>query len=130
MPARGGLAATATWDLVTEYPMTSMPGEGVAHFAAAAARLSAGALAVRPGFDAPGGLRSADMPRAVAEGRVAAADAFTGALAGEAAVFQLSALPFLAASPADTERLLRAARPAYTAALAGRGPAPALPPPP
>ncbi len=84
LPARGGLAAEAVWDLVTEYPMTSMPGEGVAHFAAAATRLSAGALAVRPGFDAPGGLRSADMLRAVAEGRVAAADAFTGALAGEA----------------------------------------------
>jgi TRAP-type transport system periplasmic protein len=121
LPARGGLAATATWDLVTEYPATSMPGEGVAHFAAAAARLSAGALAVRPGFDAPGGLRSADMLRAVAEGRVAAADAFTGALAGEAAVFQLSALPFLTASPADTERLLRAARPAYASALTSRG---------
>ena len=59
LQTRGGHAATATWDLVTEYPMTSMPGEGVAHFAAAAARLSAGMLAVRPGFDAPGGLRSA-----------------------------------------------------------------------
>ena len=53
--ARGGLAAGAVWDIVTEYPATSMPGEGVAHFAAAATRLSAGALAVRPGFDAPGG---------------------------------------------------------------------------
>jgi TRAP-type transport system periplasmic protein len=121
LPARGGLGATAAWDLVTDYPTTSMPGEGVAHFAPAATRLAAGALTVRPGFDAPGGIRSADMVRAVAEGRVAAADAFTGALAGEAAIFQLSALPFLTASPADTERLLRAARPAYAAALASRG---------
>ena len=83
LPARSGVAAMATWNLVTEYPATSMPGEGVAHFAAAATRLAAGALTVRPGFDAPGGLRSADTPRAVAEGRVAAADAFTGALAGK-----------------------------------------------
>ena len=121
LPAGLGTAAGATWNLVTEYPMAAMPGEGVAHFAVTATRLTAGALTVRPGFDAPGGIRSADMVRAVAEGRLAAADAFTGALAGEAAIFQLSALPFLTASPADTERLLRAARPAYTAALASRG---------
>jgi len=121
VPARGLVAAGTTWSLVTEYPMTAMPGEGVAHFAAAATRLSGGALTVRPGFDAPGGLRSAAMLRAVSEGRVEAADAFTGALGGEAAIFQLSALPFLTASPADTERLLQVARPAYDAALASRG---------
>ena len=120
-PMRGGLAAGAAWAFVTEHPATAMPSEGVAHFAEAATRLSGGALAIRPGFEAPGGLRSASMLRAVSEGRVEAADAFTGALAGEAVVFQLSALPFLTASPADTERLLRAARPAYAAALASRG---------
>ncbi|MBR0644116.1 TRAP transporter substrate-binding protein [Plastoroseomonas hellenica] len=114
-------AAEPTWTLATEYPRTAMPGEGVAHFAAAATRLAAGALTVTPGFDAPNGLRSAAMLRAVAEGRIEAADAFTGALGGEAAIFQLSALPFLTASAADTERLLRVARPAYRAALAARG---------
>ena len=113
--------AGAAWRIVTEYPATAMPGEGIAQFAEAATRLSAGALAVRPGYDAPDGLRSAGMLRAVAAGQVEAADAFTGALAGEAAVFQLSALPFLTGSPADTARLLRAARPAYERALAARG---------
>lgn len=121
LAGNGSAAAETAWTLATEYPMAAIPGEGVAHFAAAATRLSAGALAVRPGFDAPGGLRSAAMLRAVSEGRVEAADAFTGALAGEAPIFQLSALPFLTASSADTERLLRAARPAYAAALASRG---------
>ncbi|MBV1799448.1 TRAP transporter substrate-binding protein DctP [Siccirubricoccus sp. G192] len=116
-PAR----AQAAWRMVTEYPATAMPGEGLAHFASTMSRLSAGALAVRPGFDASEGLRSAGMLRAVAEGRVEAADAFTGALAGEAPVFGISALPFLTASTADTARLLQAARPAYRAALAGRG---------
>ncbi|HEY4250683.1 MAG TPA: TRAP transporter substrate-binding protein DctP [Roseomonas sp.] len=113
--------AEAAWTLATEYPRTAMPGEGVQHFAEAATRLAAGALTVTPGFDAPQGLRSAAMPGAVADGRIAAADAFTGALGSEAAIFQLSALPFLTASAADTERLLRAARPAYQAALAARG---------
>ena len=120
LPARGVWAATE-WRIVTEYPANAMPGEGIAHFASAATQLSAGALTVTPSFDAPDGLRSAAMVRASAEGRVQAADAFTGALAGDGAIFQLSALPFLTASGEDTARLLRAARPAYAAALDVRG---------
>ena len=42
-------------------------------------------------------------------------------LGGEAALFQLSALPFLTESTADTVRLLAAARPAYEAALSALG---------
>ena len=119
-PARRAHAAAA-WRIATEYPATAMPGEGAAHFAEAATRGAAGALAVRALFDGPDGLRSALMPRAVAEGRVEAADAFTGALVGEAPLFGLSALPVLTASPADTARLLAAARPFYEAALRERG---------
>jgi TRAP-type C4-dicarboxylate transport system substrate-binding protein len=113
--------AATEWRIVTEYPASAMPGEGITHFAEAATRLSAGAITIRPAHDAPDGLRSATMIRAVAESRVEAADAFTGALAGEAAIFQLSALPFLTASGEDTARLLRVARPAYAAALEARG---------
>jgi TRAP-type C4-dicarboxylate transport system substrate-binding protein len=118
----GGTRARAagTWRIVTEYPATAIPGEGIAAFAASVTALSGGELTVQPGFDAPGGMRSAAMPGAVADGRLAAADAFTGALADEAPIFQLSALPFLTASAADTLRLLRAARPSYQRALAAR----------
>ena len=118
--ARPARAATV-WRMVTEYPATAIPGEGVAHFAEAVAQLSGGALSIDPGYDAAGGLRSAAMLGAVAEGRLQAADAFTGALGGAAPIFQLSALPFLTATTADTARLLAAARPAYSAALTGRG---------
>ncbi len=114
-------SAQRSWRIVTEYPATAMPGEGIATFAESATRLAAGALTVTPAYDAPDGIRSATMIQAVAEGRVEAADAFTGALANEAAIFQLSALPFLTASTADTARLLAAARPAYDAALGARG---------
>ncbi len=113
--------ASAAWRIVTEYPATAISGEGITAFAAATSRLSDGALLVEPGFDAPDGLRSAGMIRAVGDGRVEAADAFTGALGGEAALFQLSALPFLTASAADTARLLAAARPGYEAALSAHG---------
>lgn len=114
-------AAPAEWSIVTEYPRTAMPGEGVAHFAEAATRLAAGDVTIAPGFDAPNGLRSAGMLAAVAAGQPQAADAFTGALGGQEALFQLSALPFLTGSAEDTTRLLRIARPAYEAALAKRG---------
>lgn len=116
-PAR----AAAAWRIATEYPATAMPGEGITHFAEAATRLAGGALTVTPAPDAPDGLRSAAMLRAVAEGRIAAADAFTGAMAKDAPIFQLSALPFLTASAADAARLLDLARPAYARALAAQG---------
>lgn len=112
--------AAAAWRIVTEYPASAIPGEGITAFAEAATRLSKGAVAVTPGFDGPDGLRSATMMRTVAAGRVQAADAFTGALAGEDPVFGLSALPFLTASDADARRLWLAAEPAYRALLAAR----------
>ena len=117
LPAR----ATELWRIITEYPATAMPGEGVAVFASDATALSNGTLTVATGFDAPGGIRSAAMLDAVAQGKVAAADAFTGALADVAPIFQISALPFLTASAGDTGKLLAAARPAYQKELAARG---------
>ncbi len=113
-PAR----AAAGWRIATEYPASAIPGEGVAYFAHAAGLAG---FDVQPGFDAPGGLRSAGMLRAVAAGQPEAADAFTGALAADGPVFEVSSLPFLTGSPADTARLLHAARPAYERALAMRG---------
>ncbi len=114
-------AAPERWTIGTEYPASAISGEGIAAFATAATALSSGALDVQPRFDAPGGLRSAAMLEAVANGTITAADAFTGALSGAAPIFQLSALPFLTRSATDTARLLSLARPAYRGALAARG---------
>lgn len=113
--------AQTPWRIATEYPAGAMPGEGIAAFAAAATRLSAGALAVTPLFDAPEGMRSARMLEAVAGGRIEAADAFTGAMAANGPLFLLSSLPFLTASHADARRLYDLARPGYAAALAAGG---------
>ena len=89
-PAR---AEAAEWGIATEYPATAMPGEGIAFFAETVNQEAHGILGVRPAFDAPDGLRSAKMPAAVGQGKPEAADAFTGAMAGLAPIFQLSALP-------------------------------------
>jgi TRAP-type C4-dicarboxylate transport system substrate-binding protein len=104
------------WEGATEYPAGAMPAEGLVRLAEAARP-----LAITPRFDAPEGVRSAAMPRAVAAGRFAIGDAFAGALGPLDAVFLLSSLPFLATSAAEAKRLLAAARPAYAAALAAQG---------
>jgi TRAP-type C4-dicarboxylate transport system substrate-binding protein len=108
-------AQPAGWTVATEYPATSIPGEGVTHFAAAA---TARGLAVTAAADGPGGYRSAAALAALSEGRFAAVDAFAGALAAVDPVFLLSSLPFLTASHADAARLRDLAKPYYVAALA------------
>lgn len=108
----GPQPAAGAWTAATEYPAGAMPAEGLVRLAEAAKP-----LVIAPAFDAPGGVRSAAMPRAVAEGRFAIGDAFAGALGALDPVFLLSSLPFLATSAAEAKRLLVAARPAYQDAL-------------
>jgi TRAP-type C4-dicarboxylate transport system substrate-binding protein len=100
------------WVAATEYPAGAMPAEGLVRLAEAARP-----MLIEPAFDAPQGVRSAGMPRAVAEGKFAIGDAFAGALGALDPIFLLSSLPFLATSAAEAKRLLAAARPAYQAAL-------------
>lgn len=114
LPAR----AAARWTMATEYPATAMPGEGIAFFARAAGERSDGQLAITT---EAGGPRSAELPDAVASGRLQAACAFTGALANATPLLGLSALPFLTGSATDAAKLLVVARPAYAATLAARG---------
>ncbi|PZW50794.1 TRAP-type C4-dicarboxylate transport system substrate-binding protein [Humitalea rosea] len=112
-------AATASWTIATEYPPTSLPGEGITAFAETVTR--SGALTVLAAHSAPGGLRSAGMPAAVLDGRVAAADAFAGQLATAMPLLGLFGLPFLTASAADAWRLWTLARGQVDALLTARG---------
>jgi len=113
--------AQAVWDMATEYPQSAMPGLGVTTFAKHVAEKSAGKLQIRPSFDASGGIRSAGMLAAIADGRVQAGDAFAGALEAEDAIFALPSLPFLVTSIADARRLADLARPFLAAALQNKG---------
>src|SRR6266853_4086263 len=113
--------AQTVWDMATEYPQSAMPGVGVTTFAKHVAESSAGKLQIRPSFDASGGIRSAGMLAAIAEGRVQAGDAFAGALEAEDAIFALPSLPFLVTSIADARRLAELARPFLATALQNKG---------
>jgi TRAP-type C4-dicarboxylate transport system substrate-binding protein len=106
------------WQLANEYPATSLPGEGDAFFAKLVAEKTRGKVAITPVPDAKLGFKSREQLAAVAEGKVAMADSFGGALAEGEPVFALASLPFLAADETQARSLLAAARPAYEAAFA------------
>ncbi|MBW6396234.1 TRAP transporter substrate-binding protein DctP [Roseomonas sp. HJA6] len=111
-------AQTPGWTAASEYPATSIPGEGVTFFAEAATRRGVPVTAA-PG--APDGYRSAAAFTALAQGRFAVVDAFSGSLNAVDPMFLLSSLPFLTASYADAARLRDLARPHYAAAAEKQG---------
>lgn len=93
----GAFAAT-TLTMTTEYPATSMPGQGVSTFADLVRSKSAGQVVIDASFDAAKGIKSGDMIDAVETRKVDAGDAFAGALAAKYPLFGVSSLPFLADS--------------------------------
>jgi len=111
-------AQAVEWSMATEYPASSMSGEGLRFFAEALAKESGGRLVARPSFDAAAGVKSADMPAAVRDGRVMGGDAFAGGLGRLDPIFLLSSLPFVAATNSDARRLYDAARTTYARRLA------------
>ena len=110
-------AQAVEWSMATEYPASSMSGEGLRFFAETLARESGGRLAVKLSVDTAG-VKSADMPAAVRDGGVTGGDAFAGGLGRLDPIFLLSSLPFVAATNSDARRLYEAARSAYARRLA------------
>jgi TRAP-type transport system periplasmic protein len=111
--------SVARWVLANEYPPTSLPGEGDAFFARTVAERVAGKLVIDPQPDAKSGFKSREQLKAVAEGKLAMADSFAGALGDEHSFFLLSSLPFVAANADDARRLYDLAKPRYEAVLKG-----------
>ncbi len=105
-------AAGATWRMATEYPASAMPGEGLGTFADEVKARTAGAIEVKPSFDASAGVKSAQMPAAVKEGRLEGGDAFGGALGAVDPLFLLSSLPFTANDFDDAKALASCSQPA------------------
>ncbi len=114
----GQVNAQITWTMATEYPATSMPGEGLRFFAEAIARESGGRVVIDTRFDASSGIRSADMVAAIRDGKVNAGDAFAGAMGKLDPLFLLSSLPFLATTNDEAHRLTMVAQPSYARRLA------------
>src|ERR1044072_6328976 len=112
--------AQVTFDLINEYPATSLPGEADAFFAKLVSAKTEGRVAINPMPDAKSGLRTRDQLKAVSEGRFAMADSFGGALADDSPAFLLSSLPFVTPSVADARILFELALPLYETLFAER----------
>ncbi len=105
------------WALANEYPATSLPGEGDEAFAKLVADETQGSVSVVTMPDAKLGYKSREQLKAVADGKIAMADTFGGAIAEAEPVFGLASLPFIAPTIADARALYDAARPSYEAAF-------------
>jgi TRAP-type C4-dicarboxylate transport system substrate-binding protein len=114
-------AQAVVWQVINEYPASSISGEADAFFADAVKRKTDGRVTVEPVPDAKSGLRSRDQLKAVTDGRFAMADTFGGALGEESPVFLLSSLPFVTPTAKHARALYDAARPLYEKLFAERG---------
>ena len=103
-------AQAAPWTMATEYPATTVSGEGIALFASRLSEESGRRLAVAPAYEA---MKSADIVAAIREGKLAAGCAFAGALGRIDPMFLLPSLPFVMARESDARRLLDKARGLY-----------------
>jgi TRAP-type C4-dicarboxylate transport system substrate-binding protein len=108
------------WALANEYPANSLTAEGDAHFAGLVADATRGSLSIVTMPDAKLGYKSREQLAAVAEGKVAMADSFGGAIAADEPIFGLSSLPFVATGARQARALYDAARPAYERAFERR----------
>jgi len=105
------------WALANEYPATSLPGEGDEAFARLVADETHGRVSIITMPDGRMGYKSRDQLKAVADGKVAMADTFGGAISEAEPVFALASLPFIAPTIAEARALYDAARPSYEAAF-------------
>src|SRR5689334_8124841 len=99
------------WTLANEYPATSLPGEGDEFFAREAANLTEGRVSIVTMPDARMGYKSREQLAAVAQGKLAMADSFGGALGADEPLFALSSLPFAVNGIGGARALYDAARP-------------------
>jgi hypothetical protein len=88
-PFAVGQPSAARRVLANEYPATSLPGAGDIFFAKAVADRVAGKLVIDAQADAKSGFKSREQLKAVAEGKLAMADSFAGALGNENPFFLL-----------------------------------------
>ncbi|SKA24312.1 TRAP-type C4-dicarboxylate transport system, substrate-binding protein [Enhydrobacter aerosaccus] len=100
--------------MATEYPASTVSGEGIAFFADRLAEASHGRLGIAPSYDAALKLKSSEIVAAIRDGRLAAGCAFGGTLGGIDPLFLLSSLPFVTTTEAEARALLDRARPLYT----------------
>ena len=107
----------ATWDLSSEYPVSSLQGKTADYFAKAVAEKTGGEVEITVHHGAALGYKSVDHFDAVGDGALQAASSAFVFWTGIDPIFQLSSLPFLAPTSQDVHDLYELAKPEYEKVL-------------
>lgn len=110
-------AFAATWDLSSEYPVSSLQGKTADYFAKAVAEKTGGEVEITVHHGAALGYKSVDHFDAVGDGALQAASSAFVFWTGINPIFQLSSLPFLAPTAKDVHDLYELAKPDYEKVL-------------
>lgn len=113
-------AAAATWDMPTPYPDANFHTQNIVKFAEDVKQATKGAVEIK--IHSNGSLfKHPEIPKAVRGGQVPIGEFLVSSISNENPLFGIDAIPFLATSYADSQKLMKAARPAIEKALDAQG---------
>lgn len=113
-------AVAATWEMPTPYPEAEFHTKNIRQFAADVAEKSGGALTLNV-HSAQSLFKHPEIKRAVQTGQVQIAEMLMANLLNEDAIFGADAVPFLASSYEEAEKLWKLQRPLVEQRLAKQG---------
>lgn len=113
-------AVAATWDMPTPYPDANFHTQNIVQFAADVKQATNGAVDIK--VHSNGSLfKHPEIPKAVRGGQVPIGEFLISSISNENPLFGVDAIPFLATSYADSQKLMKAARPAIEKVLDAQG---------
>ena len=106
----GAASAQTQWDLPTNYGASAFHTRNIVQFAADVEKATGGSLKI---IVHPGGemIKHAEIKRAVSDGKAAAGEVLISLAAGEAPVYGVDSIPFLATGYDGARKLYEAQRP-------------------
>jgi TRAP-type C4-dicarboxylate transport system substrate-binding protein len=116
----GAASAQTQWDLPTNYGASAFHTRNIVQFAADVEKATGGSLKI---IVHPGGemIKHAEIKRAVSDGKAAAGEVLISLAAGEAPVYGVDSIPFLATGYDGARKLYEAQRPYLERQLAKEG---------
>jgi TRAP-type C4-dicarboxylate transport system substrate-binding protein len=116
----GAASAQTQWDLPTNYGASAFHTRNIVQFAADVEKATGGSLkiTVHPGGEM---IKHAEIKRAVSDGKAAAGEVLISLAAGEAPVYGVDSIPFLATGYDGARKLYEAQRPYLERQLAKEG---------
>lgn len=120
MLSAGPVAAQTAWDMPTPYPDGNFHTQNIQKFADDVAQGSGGKLTIK--IHSNGSLfKHPEIPKAVRGGQVPLGEFLVSSISNENPLYGIDSIPFLATSYDDSQKLMKAARPALEKALDAQG---------